>query len=112
MLGLLLIFFLAKWYYDLAKKNNKKNSWLYGLLAVVIFYGFVFIGALVTVIVIDIFSPATLYGLSDLAIGLTGLPFGILAVWGGYVLLKRNFKKSANELSDPTIIDSEFDDLE
>ena len=94
MIGLLLIFFIGKYFYELAQ-DYYKHRWLYALLGIIVYYA---AGAILGVIV----------GLADLLFGLNvnwentlgwnllGIPIGIAADYGFYILLKRKWEKEVN----------------
>ena len=94
MLGLLLIFFIGKYFYELAQ-DYYKHRWLYAILGIIVYYA---AGAFFVVVV----------GLADLLFGLNvnwentmgwnllGIPIGIAADYGFYILLKRKWEKETN----------------
>ena len=93
MLGLLLIYFIGKQFYDLAS-DFEKNKWLYAILGVLTYYilGFIFTFfiALLDVWVFGWgFDWESSYGMNLLII-----PFGLVSVWGLYMILKNSWKKS------------------
>ena len=97
--GLLLLYFIGKYYFELAIKFNK-NKWLYAILGVVSYYVF---GLLFTTIimVLDIwlfewgFDWEDKYGMSLLVI-----PIGILSTWVLYSLLERKWEKNFTPIND------------
>ncbi|WP_298551048.1 hypothetical protein [uncultured Algibacter sp.] len=99
MLGILLIYFIGKRFYDLSV-DYSKNKWLYAILGVVTYYviGNVF---LALIVILDIyvfdwgFNWESTYGINLLA-----LPLGLLGVWGFYILLEKNWKKSVVVIKD------------
>ena len=104
MLGILLIYFIGKRFYDLAEEFNQ-NKWVYAILSVVIYYAlgtvFVFIVALLDIMVFEWgFDWESTYGMNLLIV-----PFGLLAVWGFYMLLENRWKRA-----NPVIKD-EIDDI-
>ena len=107
MLGILILYFLARWLYNLAKKYDKPHKWLYGLLAVLTYYG---IG--VTSVLIILFSGALRTGgdidslENRMVLTLLALPFGIGGVALLHYLLKRKWSreiKSTDGLLDESI---------
>jgi len=101
MLGLLLIYFIGKFFYELAQDYNK-HRWLYAILGIIIYYvsGFIF--------GIILFVVGGFIGLGinweGYGINLLALPVGILADYGFYKYLESKWKKaetiSANEIDD------------
>lgn len=104
MLGILLIYFIGKRFYDLSEENNQ-NKWLYAILSIVIYYaaGFVF-GLIIGLLDVYVFD----WGLdweNNWSLNLLGLPVGLLTVWGFYVFLENNWKKTVVTITD------EIDDI-
>lgn len=104
MLGLALIYFLGKWYANLAEDFNK-NKWLYAIVGIATYY----VGTFAAGFAIGILSAATnnnvLLGYSDFVLGLICLPFGIISTVLLRYLLKRNWRKNSKisgELLDDT----------
>lgn len=89
MLGLLLIYWIGKWYYNLAKEYNK-NKIVFAILGVVTYYGFTVLAAAAIIILAD---AEWVYNTPDQLLGLMGVPFGLAAMWGLYTVLKNSWKK-------------------
>ncbi|MDB2656552.1 hypothetical protein N9Y60_00705 [Crocinitomicaceae bacterium] len=110
MLGILLLYFLARWVYNLAKKHDKPNKWLYGLLAVVTYYG-AGIGTVLLIIILDIGGMGS--GIDsqegELVLSLLAIPFGVGAVALLHYLLKRSWSKEIK--SDDGLLDESMDEL-
>ena len=111
-MGIILIIFIGKYYYELAKNNNQKNAWLYAVLGIALYYGFVFIGAFIVASVLATYSPSTFYNMSDTVLGLTGIPFGLIAMWVGYRLLKMRFERKKDTFNYSDVIDGDFSDID
>ena len=56
MLGLLLLYFVGKYFYNLAKEYNKSN-WGFAILGIVVYYGGIIIFSFIIGIVAEIISP-------------------------------------------------------
>lgn len=94
MIGLFLIYFIGKSYFDLAIKNDK-NKWLYAFLGVLIYYGSAYLFAILLSAVISATGhDEFLDSLSDLKLGLMSLPIGILSVVGVFKLLEKKWSGS------------------
>ena len=91
LLGLILIFFVGKAFYDLAGRHDK-NQWGFAILGIATYYaGIMTAGFLMGIISeLGIFS---FYDYSEPVLGIMGFPFGVLACWGTYVLLKKHWNK-------------------
>lgn len=103
MLGLLLIYFIGKAFYELAFTYNK-SKWLFAILGVASFYIGTFVLGLALGVYVLISGNDSILDTNDLVLNLLGLPFGLLACWGFYVILRSNWKKqpviSSTELLD------------
>ena len=91
MLSIVLIYFLGKYFYDLAERYNK-NAWGYAILGVVTYYVGSFIGGIIIVIFMEMSSPGAVTEMGDFLLGLMSLPAGLLAVWGLHRYLSNRFK--------------------
>ncbi|WP_445455313.1 hypothetical protein [Flavobacterium sp. HNIBRBA15423] len=90
MLGLVLIYWIGKYFYVLAEKYNQ-NKWLYAILGVVIYY----LGQIIFGVILAIFNEFLDLGIDfdDVVINLLGIPIGGLACYGFYKILENNWKK-------------------
>jgi len=104
MIGLLLIYFIGKYFYNLAKKYNKRK-WGYALLGIGFYYAGTILGAALLGLVLALGLNKSLDEYSSLAVGFMSLPFGILSCWGMYQLLKRKLQKT--NIQDEEILDLE-----
>jgi len=86
MIGLVLIYFLGKAFYELAKTNDKKK-WLFAILGVLSYYLGTFIGGIVLVL-IEPFTGFNVETANEYLINFLALPFGLLSCYGFYQLLK------------------------
>ncbi len=106
MLGLLLIYFIGKWHYELAVQFNK-NKWLFAILGVVTYYGGTFLFGIGLGVFALITNDMSVLEINDFILGLMALPVGLLCTWGLYKILENNWKKApvvsdSNELLDNT----------
>ncbi|MGB5417909.1 hypothetical protein [Algibacter sp.] len=99
MLGILLIYFIGKRFYDLSEEYNQ-NKWLYAILSVVIYYvaGFV-VGIIIALLDLYIFNWGIDWD-NNFGINLLGLPAGLLILWGFYIFLENKWKKSVLVIKD------------
>lgn len=102
MLGILLIYFIGKRFYDLSVEYNQ-NKWLYAVLSIVIYYASGLIFGVVLAL-LDMFFEWGIEWEDNFGINLLGIPVGLLAVWGFYLILESKWKKPAvivkDEISD------------
>jgi len=93
MLGLLLIYFIGKYFYTLADDHGK-NKWVFALLGIATYYVGTFVGGLIVGIGIEFWGETSIDEMSSLALGLIALPFGLAACSGLYFILKMNWKET------------------
>ncbi|MBU3821721.1 hypothetical protein KO566_06585 [Flavobacteriaceae bacterium XHP0103] len=103
MLGLLLIYFIGKRFYDLATEFNQ-NKWLFAILSILIYYGATAIFGIILGLLIFVFDWQIDLD-NNIGIGLLALPVGLLAVWGFYEYLKSRWKKKI------VLVKDEIDDI-
>lgn len=102
MLGILLIYFIGKYFYDLAEKHERSN-WGFAILGVLSYYFGTFVAGIIITIGLDLWGTISVDDLSDLMLGLIALPFGIATTIVFYHVLKNSWEKKA--VADETIID-------
>ena len=113
MLGLVLLYFVGKAFYDLAGLNNK-GQWLYAILGVGSYYAGLIIGGVLIAIGYELFI-GSVDEVNDTLLSIFALPLGVLACWGFYRLLKNRWEKeqaiadSADEVLDVHLIDKSSD---
>jgi hypothetical protein len=104
MFGLILIYFIGKAYYDLAKLNNR-HPWGFAVTGIAAYYAGTFIAGLLIGYVIEYRQLSNIGGMSELLLGLMVFPFGLLSCWGLYKFLQSRWKIPAM-FSDDEILDS------
>ena len=98
MLGILLIYFIGKRFYDLSVEYNQ-NKWLYAILSVVAYYAGTFMVGIVLAVLIEL-------GIMDIdmensfMISIMAIPFGIGVVYLFYILLEKKWKKTVVVVKD------------
>lgn len=97
ILGIIILIFVGRQFYQLAQKYEQNNAWVYPVLGIVSYYAGVLIGGLILGVFLGLFFPDFLDKTSELALGLLTIPLGILACWGLYQLLKTTWKKKYEE---------------
>ena len=91
MLGLLLIYFIGRKFYDLAGLYDK-SQWGFAIFGVIAYYFGTFVAGIIFVILNEFYGSTPTDELNDYALGLMALPFGLLSCWGLYMLLKKQWK--------------------
>ncbi len=107
MLGLFLIYFIGKSYYELADKFAK-SKWGFAILGVVVYYFGTFLAGFLFAILSELGVTSFFIELPDMAMSFFALPFGLLACWGVYKILENKWKnqtvKTVNESLDSDLI--------
>lgn len=93
MLGLLLIYFLGKKFYDLAF-DNKRKPWAYAILGIVTYYGSLLLFGFVLGIILALTGNISFIEGHDLLFSLMSIPIGLLSAYILYKVLEKNWKKS------------------
>lgn len=100
MLGIVLLFFIGKYFYKLAEEFSQ-NKWLYAILGIVSYYfGAIVIGGVSIGLFIEFFTDEYIDNYSETTLGYMVLPFGIGFTYLFYYLLKRKWKKSLTLVKD------------
>ncbi len=106
MLGLVLLYYVGKYFFDLAGQY-KKNKWLYAILGVVSYYGGLFAAGLGIGILAEMGVINSFENIPEIVLSLIALPFGVLTCWLFYVTLKSQWSKKTI-LNNENVLDSEF----
>ena len=100
MLGIILIYFIGKKFYELAKQFNQ-NNWLYAILGIASYYfGSIVIGGVIIGLIIELFMSTSIDGYSDLGVGIMVLPFGLATTYLFHFLLKKKWEKTVMIVKD------------
>lgn len=95
MLGLLLIYFVGKKFYDLAD-NHDRSKWGYAILGILSYYVGLLVGAFGLGLALAlVFDTVEFDSTEELLVSLISIPIGILTCWGFYKLLESNWKKAS-----------------
>ncbi|WP_067146725.1 hypothetical protein [Pseudotamlana agarivorans] len=97
MLGLVLLYWIGKYFYKLAETHNK-SQWGYAILGVITYYGGIIVCGFIIVLLFELMSPGAIDSVNDSLLGILMLPFGILSC---YLLYKYLEKKWQKEYSNP-----------
>ncbi|GAB4162622.1 MAG: hypothetical protein Tsb0033_21780 [Winogradskyella sp.] len=93
MLGLILLYWIGKYFFKLAEEYNK-NKWGFAILGVVTYYAGIIIFSFIFGIVIELTSPGAIDNMNETLLGLLMLPFGILSCYILYKYLQKTWKKN------------------
>lgn len=109
MLGFVFMDFIGKYFYELAQKAGKTKGliWLFAVLGVVSYYLGTFIGGIFIRVFAILFDINFTY-YPSFALNLMAVPFGLLACWGFYMILKNawNRKEKDSFIKDDDILDA------
>ena len=89
MLGLLFIYFIGKYFYELANQFNK-NKWLFVILGILSYYSGAFIGGIILGLISLIFSIEIDWE-NQVLMNAIAIPFGFGITYLLYFLLKRKW---------------------
>jgi MFS family permease len=97
MLGIVLIYWLGKYFYQLAEKYNQ-NKWLYAILGIVVYY----VSQLLFGFLLGILNELFSWGINfdNFAINLLGIPVGLLASYLFYFLLEKVWERDVVIVKD------------
>jgi len=104
MLGIILIYFLGKAFYDLAGIHDK-HQWGHAILGVVSYYVGTFIGGIAIVLSYELFLEGNIDDLDDFLLGLMAVPFGLLVCWVTYKILERRWNNQVVRDDHEDILD-------
>jgi len=93
MLGLVLLYWIGKYYYKLAESFNK-NKWGFAILGIAIYYIGIMVFGFIVGIIFELVSPGYLDTFNDKILGLLLLPFGILNCYLAYKYLEKTWVKN------------------
>ncbi len=107
MLGLLLLYFIGKAYYDLAADFDR-NKWGYAISGVAVYYLGTFIAGIMIGLYYEVILEQSIDDMNDYLLGLMALPFGLLSCWIVYKVLERRWEYVELKANDSDILDDEF----
>ena len=99
MLGLLLLYWIGKYFYKLAEKFEK-SKWVFTILGIAIYYVGTFIFAAIFIIVGELYSPGFVDDFNETLLSFISLPFGLLSCFILYKYLKKKWEKSIPKIDD------------
>lgn len=93
MPGIVLLYFIGKYFKHLAELNRKK-PWTWAILGVVIYFAGTFIGG-IAIAGICIAIEYDINQLPEMLINLMAFPFGLLAAWISYRMMEKSWSKQS-----------------
>ena len=93
MLGLILLYWIGKYFYELAEQHNK-SQWGFAILGIVTYYSGLLIFSFIAGIVIELTSPGYIETVNETLFGFLMLPFGFLSCYLLYQYLQKTWNKN------------------
>ena len=112
MLGLLILYFLAKPFYKLAERYDRSPIG-YAVLAIFLYYVVIFGSSLIGGVVMELSSPGMVDTINESLLGLLFIPFGLVFLFFFYGYLEKRFRSGGRggtppeDLLDAQLIDQE-----
>ena len=106
MLGFLFIYFVGKYFYDLAFLYNE-NKWLFAILGIASYYIGTFAGGLLLGVLSELGWIGSIQDMSDIVIGLLALPLGFLSCWIFYIILKKRWSNRSPIIDENKTLDGD-----
>lgn len=103
MIGLFLIYWIGKSFYELAHEYDK-SRWGFAILGVISYYAGTLLAGVVFAILSDLGIIGSLDGVNNIFLSVLALPFGLLVCWVVYRILKNQWSK-AERPADTDVID-------
>lgn len=97
MLGLLLIYFVGKYFYELAHEHDR-SRWGFAIFGVVVYYASQFVFGLILGILLLASGTEFTSGM-EIGANLFGIVLGVGSVWLFYFLLKRAWEKNPKKVA-------------
>lgn len=111
MLGLLLLYWIGKYFYKLAEDYDK-SQWTYAILGILVYYAGTFVFGLAIGTIIEIASPGYVETINEFLFGLLMIPFGLLCCYLFYDYLKRSWKRNEALLEEQKILEESSEPVE
>jgi membrane protein implicated in regulation of membrane protease activity len=101
MLGLVLLYWIGKYFYKLAEEYNK-SQWGFAILGIVVYYGGILLFSVVVAIIMEIIFTGFLDTVNETLYGILMIPLGILSCYLLYKYLEKTWKKNKpiNEINE------------
>ena len=109
MLGLILIYWIGKAFYDLAEKHNR-TGWGHAIFGVAVYYIIQFIFAFLAVLFLEFTSPGFYFEDYEMGITLMSIPISALGCWGYYLFIKGRWENEINAVQEVSFDSELLDD--
>lgn len=104
LLGLLPLFIVGRYFYQLAHEHNR-STWGFAILGIVVYFASQFLLGIVLGLVLLATGSQMILEESSLLLNLVGIGMGVLAVWLFYYLLKKNWEKNPKSAGNSDLLD-------
>lgn len=98
MLGLLLLYWIGKYFYKLAEQYHK-SQWGFTILGIATYYGGIMLFSFLIAIIMEITSPGSVESINETLFGVLMIPFGLLTAYLLYFFLEKNWKRTTVDLN-------------
>ena len=99
MLGLLLIYFVGRYFYRLAEEHYK-NKWGYAIFGVFSYYVGVIFSSILIVMAGELWGSLAVDQMNEFVLNLLAQPLAILTAVGVYFVLKKRWQKNTDTPED------------
>lgn len=99
MLGLLLLYFIGKHFYQLAFEHNRK-PWPPAILGVLTYFLGTFIYGFILAVLLELAFDTSIDSINRYVLEISSIPFGLLAAYGLKTIYLRHWKKNPDPESD------------
>jgi hypothetical protein len=106
MIGILFLYFVWKFYTDLAIKYGK-NKWGYFILGILTYVGIQFLVFAFVMLYGLFYEPVLIDDTNKTLLNLIGLVFGLFGTWGMHKLLEKKWKNESKNIEGESL-DSEL----
>ena len=93
MLGLILIYWIGKYFYKLADEFDK-SKWGFAIVGIITYYGGTIAFAFLVGIIMELSSPGFIDSYNETLFGVLMIPFGLLSCFLLYKYLQKTWKQN------------------
>lgn len=109
MIGIILIYFVGKAFYDLAHEHDR-SRWGFAILGVLSYYAGTFLAGVVAVFIYDFILLSSIDDVPEIGLQLAAVPIGILTCWGFYKILQSHWREKSSVADDSEVLDANLMD--
>jgi len=109
--GLFVLYYIGKSFYELARLHER-SAWGFAIIGVGSYYLGTILGALLIAVYVELITDSSIDDLSDMALNLMSIPFGVALCWGTYRLLKRIWSRVSTASDQDEVLDGNLRQIE